>query len=238
MLPCISDFALEIVVLNDDIARRGVLSAALRAAGHHVTVLDLVEEIHEMSSDWRFDIAVIDAHLTGESGLSLAARLRVICPSLGLVMLTRRHQLLERIQAYLNGVDVCLGTPVDPGELLMVIESLARRLNQTERGESTAEFVLDVEFETLANSSESLLVALTNGEMHIFQNLALAPMQRLESWQLIEIMRNQFSDRGKKNLEVAISRIRAKLRFQGFLRPVILTERGFGYRLCVPLRLA
>lgn len=238
LLPCVSNFTLKILVLDDDVAHRDGLSEALRAAGHHVTVLDFVEETHEMSSDWRFDIAVIDVGFTGESGLILAARLRVICPELGLVMLTWRHQLRERCQAYISGVDVCLNKPVDPGELLRVIESLARRLNKAEREEVAAGLVLDIEFETLANASQSLLVALTNGEVHIFQNLALAPNQRLANWQLIEGMDHEFSNRGKENLEVAISRIRAKLRLHGFLLPVILTERGFGYRLCVSLQLA
>lgn len=235
--PRVSAFILDIVILDDNIARRDGLSNAITAAGCHVKTPDFVEEIYEMSSSWRFDIAVIDVDLSGEKGLALAARLRTICPDLGLVMLTSPDQLIERCQAYASGVDICLDQSVDVGKLLSVINSLARRLKQAQPREVTSGLVLDTALETLANTGQSLEVALTTGEMHIVQNLALAPEQRLANWQLIEIMHHQFDIRGKKNLEVAISRIRAKLRLQGLLLPIILTERGFGYRLCVSLTL-
>ena len=66
-------------------------------------------------------LLLLDLGLPGEDGLSIAARMRQQHPQLGIVMLTARTQLHERLLGHDQGADHYLCKPVELAELLAVI---------------------------------------------------------------------------------------------------------------------
>lgn len=75
----------------------------------------------------RCDIAVIDIGLPGEDGFSIAAHLRSIS-TMGIVMLTARSALDDRLQGLQQGADAYLVKPVEMRELAATLKGLMRRL--------------------------------------------------------------------------------------------------------------
>jgi len=73
-------------------------------------------------------IVILDVGLPGEDGFSIAQRLRRDRPRLGIVMLTARHGLEDRIRGLDGGADLYFAKPVDLRELSAAIFSLQRRL--------------------------------------------------------------------------------------------------------------
>jgi DNA-binding response OmpR family regulator len=73
-------------------------------------------------------IVLLDLNLGAEDGLAIARDLRESQPFLGIIMMTTRGMVEQRIEGLVVGADVYLVKPVDMRELVEVIRNLHRRL--------------------------------------------------------------------------------------------------------------
>jgi DNA-binding response OmpR family regulator len=222
---------LRLLIVEDHDALREALSEVLRAAGHHVTVAESAEAVAELPTLQPYDIAVLDLNLPGEDGLSLAARLRQVQAGIGIVMLTVRDALPEKLSGYAHGADLYLAKPVAPEELLSALQALARRLrpDATPGNLPAGAYRLDLRAALLHGPQGPL--SLREPEAAVLHALALAPEGRLENWQLLQALDKALDDKGKAQLEVLISRLRARLEAHGLPPRSIRAERGRGYCL-------
>lgn len=228
---------LNILVVEDHDALRAVTVEVLRTQGHAVMEAASAEALDELSPDRRFDVAVLDLNLPGEDGFSLAARLRKACPGIGIVMVTVRHALDDKLTAYQQGADVYLTKPTDPTELCAVVQALQRRMvRDNAAAETGGGLCLDVGKARIFSSDTS--VSLRMPEARVLQALVLAKQRSLEHWQLLQILAKPVDEQGKAQLEVLVSRLRTKMHQLGAQAPAIRAERGRGYRLCVEVRLS
>lgn len=120
---------LEIVVVEDNVALLAVTANALRFAGHNVREVGSAEEFLSVIAPSSVDVAIIDLNLTGRDGIWLAQRLREMAPQVGIVMVTARVSLQDRMTGYGIGADIYLPKPVETGELVAAVQSLGRRLS-------------------------------------------------------------------------------------------------------------
>ena len=120
--------ALEIVVVEDNVALLAVTVNALRLAGHSVRGVCSAEECMTGTELQSVEVAVIDLNLAGRDGIWLAQQLRAACPRVGIVMVTARVSLQDRMAGYGIGADLYLPKPVETGELVAAVQSLGRRL--------------------------------------------------------------------------------------------------------------
>ncbi|NEX22788.1 response regulator transcription factor [Thiorhodococcus mannitoliphagus] len=224
---------LKVLVVEDHDALREVTVETLEARGFRAIGVDCAEAVCELADQHDFDVAVLDLNLPGEDGLSLARRLRAVRPDLGIVMVTARDQLSDKITGYQHGADLYLIKPVDAEELGLAIQALARRLRPEPPQDQSG--CLDRHSRNLIFPGGEL--TLTPDETTLLTALALAQDQSMASWQLLELLDRELNEHGKKQLEVLFSRLRGKLKAHGIERPIIRAERGRGYRLCLPLRL-
>jgi DNA-binding response OmpR family regulator len=84
------------------------------------------------------DVMLIDVHMPGESGLSLARWLREAHPRVGLVMLTAASDTVDRIVGLELGADDYVTKPFEMRELLARVRSLLRRLSTTREADAQA----------------------------------------------------------------------------------------------------
>jgi len=197
--------------------------------------VDCAEAICELPSQLVFDVAVLDLNLPGEDGLALAKRLRVVQPTLGIIMMTARREREDRLQGYQHGADVYLSKPVDADELALAVQALARRINLAPKATAPDYWL---ERETLSLIFSEQRISLTPDEASILQALAVASDHTMASWQLLDALGRGVNESTKNQLQVIISRLRQKLKSHGLEIPVIRADRGKGYRLCLPLRLS
>tara|TARA_R100001377_G_C3194365_1_gene111962 strand:+ start:1549 stop:2154 length:606 start_codon:yes stop_codon:yes gene_type:complete len=122
-------YTYDILLVEDNLALNSVLTEILTNAGHNVLSFDNAESIPE---NIKYDIAVIDLNLPGEDGLSLSQRLKIKDVSVGIILMTIRSELSDRLKGYNIGADVYLSKPTDPNELMAVINSLGRRISKNE----------------------------------------------------------------------------------------------------------
>ena len=119
---------LHILVIEDNDSLRMATVAMLTRAGHRVSGLVSAEEVNDTLLQDKPDIFLIDLNLPGEDGISLSKRIKASMPLAGIIMVTARNRLDERLAGYENGADIYLTKPVAPEELLATVSSLGRRM--------------------------------------------------------------------------------------------------------------
>jgi DNA-binding response OmpR family regulator len=226
--------ALNIMVVEDHDALRCVTVEALARRGHKVRGVDCAEALPDEPGLFPIDLFVIDLNLPGEDGLSLARRLRAAQPDIGIIMVTARNQMNDRLAGYDGGADIYLTKPTSSEELIAAIRALTRRI-QPERP-AGASFTLNLA--GLSLQGPKARVSLSSHESAILAAFVRAKDHQLETWQLIELTEKLINEASKKALEVQIVRLRKKLQLAGADELTIKAIRGQGYRLCIRLALS
>lgn len=225
---------LNIVVVEDHDALRDVTVEALTQRGHNVRGVDCAEALPEQPGTAPIDLMVIDLNLPGEDGISLAARIRAAQPNIGIIMVTARSQVRDKMMGYENGADIYLTKPTSTDELIAAVRALTRRIKPVEPQD--CDFILRMGALTLQGPNGK--ASLSTHETATLAAFVRAKDQQLETWQLIELADKQVNDASKKALEVQIVRLRKKLLQCGAQEPTFKAIRGQGYHLCIKVALS
>jgi DNA-binding response OmpR family regulator len=231
---------LTIVVVEDHDDLRSLTVQALTESGHLAKGLASAEELHDLHHHGSIDIFLLDLNLPGEDGLSLAKRLRKAFPLVGIIMATARSDLKDRVAGYAHGADIYLGKPFEVEELLAAVSALGRR-RSAERlvaaGQFSGHYLLNEKSLSIECPKTGLRAALSASEAQLLANLARAPAQRLDVWQLVESLGLVVDSHAKGNLEVRLARLRKKLISQiDAPQNCLESVRPGGYQLCIALQ--
>ena len=222
---------LNIVVVEDHDALREVTVAALIGKGHHAIGIESAEALPEQKAISHIDILLIDINLPGENGFSLTRRIRGSYPDIGIIIVSANNLAEQKQQGYDHGADIYLTKPASLDEIHSAIQALSRRLKP--RPASAQQIVLHLQAMTLKRQEAS--VALNQHETALLQALLRAPSQRLETWQLLDIVSDSQQEYSKAALEVLIVRLRKKIASLGVAENPIRSLRNHGYQLCEPI---
>ncbi len=220
--------SLHIVVVEDNDGLREATVDFLTSHGHLVSGMVCAEDLDDTPTRDLPDLYLIDVNLPGENGFALAARIRRSQPRAGIVLMTARNQLQDRLEGYGRGADNYLIKPVEQAELLACINSLAPRL-KFPAGPQAMEFGLDSQ--TLQLSGPQGTSALTHAEAVMLTAFARAAGRKLERWQAMQLVDTQDKGLLPANMEMRISSLRKKLKVCGAPDDAIRTIRGVGYQL-------
>lgn len=221
-----------IMVIEDYEVLRDTICRVLRKDGHEVVDVAMAEDVDDTPVGFVPDLYIVDLNLPGEDGMSLVARIRRSEPSVGIVIVSARSAVTDRIDGYSSGANIYLTKPVALDELRAVIAGFVQRLVEVEKGKDSP-FVLHPLRMQL--NGPAYPVRVTQAEQVLLAAFARAAQQSLEHWQVAAHL-GQGEELSKENLEVKLGRLRKKLIACGAPPPAIQSIRGVGYRLCVPVR--
>lgn len=226
---------LSVAIVEDDALLRQEIEIHLRAHGMVVHAANSAAGLDDLTAREAIDVFLIDLNLPGESGLSLCKRLRESLPLAGIVICTGRTALVDRIAGYRQGgADFYLTKPVSPDELVLVIESLGRRLKKSS---STDSWSLSLRDRTLQGPLPEQKLQITSREKTLLVALMQAKDNTLDSGVLCDLFGNENSDHSisKHSLEELVARLRKKFKsVQGDgSEPAIKSVWGVGYQLCI-----
>jgi DNA-binding response OmpR family regulator len=219
--------SLNLVVIEDSDDLRMLLKNALRTEGHHVVALSCAEELEDHSGIDQIDAFLIDINLPGEDGFSLAKRIRHVHTLAGIIMLTARSTLDDKLNGYDCGADIYLTKPVSLPELFAALRSFARRRRATLKQASPDSLVLN---KSELHGCEGV-VKLTPQETVVLTCMARAPACKLETWQFAELLHMELDEAFKASLAVRMVRLRKKMVDAGAKGTVIESLRNVGYQI-------
>lgn len=229
---------LNIVLVEDHDTLRQLVQQALEEAGHQVVALTCAEELEDEAGGQPADVFLIDLNLPGEDGLSLTERLRAAYPLAGLIVVTARSSLQDKLGGYARGADLYLSKPVEVPELCAAVAALGRRRQRVDSlmtQQHTSLFILNQQQMAIGKTGQNT-VQLTASETSMLVNFSRAPGQRVAYWQIAENLGLDLQTYAKASLEVRIVRLRKKLVEAGAEPNALEAVRNFGYQLCIPLQ--
>jgi DNA-binding response OmpR family regulator len=231
---------LVVALVEDDRLLREATADHLTAHDFVVHAVNSVSAFDDLAARVAIDLFVLDWNLPGESGLSLSRRLRASVPDAGIVLMTARTALHDRVTGYRQGgADVYLSKPVSPAELVAVLLNLGRRVRPTISAPSWKMIRRD---RTLTGPQPKQKIRLTSKETTLLVALIQAHDHKMESGALCDLFSSDESDAlmSKHALEELIARLRRKIKAiqDEDSEAAIKSIWGFGYQLCLPIDLA
>jgi two-component system, OmpR family, response regulator len=218
----------RILVVEDDLAVRETVVAALQREGFEVRAEHDGLRLDAVAREFRPDLAVLDVRLpAGPSGLSMARMLRSTS-DVPILFLTAADQEEDRIAGFEAGADDYVGKPFSVSELLARVRALLRRSGRL-RSETlqVGDLVIDEGSRTATRGGRDL--ELTRIEFDLLTTLARQPGRVHSKGQLLTTVWGM--DVYDPNLvEVHVSSLRRKLEAEEGAR-LIHTVRGVGYAL-------
>jgi len=178
------------------------------------------------------DVVVLDWMLPGESGLSLARRLRgdARTRDLPILMLTARAMENDKISGLEAGADDYLTKPFSPRELNARIKAVLRRRAPQLSGDAVEIEGLRLDPATHRVSAGSERIALSPAEFKLLHFLLTHPGRVYSRAQLLDHVWGDHVYIEERTVDVHIRRLRKALEPTGHDR-LIDTVRGAGYGL-------
>ncbi len=127
-----------ILIVDDEPDVREVLEEYLGTQGYSTLSAADAAAARILCAKHAVDLALLDIHMPGEDGLSLARYLREHY-RMAIVILTSAGTVVDRIVGLEMGADDYVPKPFDPRELLARIKSVLRRTSYTAVAELGAE---------------------------------------------------------------------------------------------------
>lgn len=227
---------MRILIVEDSAILRESLAKGLREVGHAVDTAECGDKGIRRAMESEYDAVVLDWMLPGQDGLAVLAALGQRSHRPGVVMLTARDAVADRVRGLDAGADDYLVKPFAFEELLARVHAVARRAH------GTASSVLRVgplEIDLVARVASAIVgeakvdLGLTAREFAVLETLALRKGRLVSRVQLEDHVYDGRSRVFSNAIDSAISSIRAKMQ-AAHLPGLIETRRGLGYMLTEP----
>jgi two-component system OmpR family response regulator len=221
--------SVRILVVEDEPKMAALLRRGLREEGLVADVAITGHDALQRAADTPYDVIVLDVMLPDVDGFEVCRRLRRDEVWSGVLMLTARDAVCDRVVGLDAGADDYLVKPFSFDELLARLRALVRR--------GTAERPALVEVGDLRLDPASRRVwrggseiVVTTKEFTLLHLFARNPEQVLTREQLLDHAWDFAYEQRSNVVEVYVRRLRERID-RPFGRHSIETVRGLGYRL-------
>ena len=223
-----------ILIVDDEPDVRDVLLEYFVSHGYAVMGAESASVAKTIAAEHSIDLALVDIHMPGEDGLSLARHLRERYAKIAIVMLTSAAMVVDRIVGLEMGADDYVPKPFDPRELLARVKSVLRRTSSAGRAELGAaklrigRCVLDLAAHRLTNE-EGEEVAMSPLEFDLLKALAEHPNRALSRERILNLNQKRDWDPFDRSVDLRIMRLRKKIEPDPDHPRFIRTIRNEGY---------
>ncbi len=222
----------RILLIEDEPGVVVTVSDLLGAEGYLVEfAMDGPSGLARASTD-QFELIVLSDVLPGKSGFDVCRELRQSGFDGGILMLTGKSEVADRVIALKLGVDDYMTKPFEPTELAARVEALLRRVGRQRRIHVTAYRFGDVEvdFERAEAYKRGQRINITAKELELLRYL-VDNRDRVVTRE--EILRNVWqytADISSRTVDVHVAWLRQKLERNTHQPQFIQTVRTKGYR--------
>jgi two-component system OmpR family response regulator len=182
-----------------------------------------------MGREFRPDAVVLDMMLPDFDGLEVMRRLREDNPQVGVLFLTARDSVEDRIAGITAGGDDYVTKPFSLEEVLARLRGMLRRAGMSRHNGDTQLAVADLTMDEEAREVRraGVLVELTATEFELLRFLMRNPRRVLSKAQILDRVWNYDFGGQAHVVELYISYLRKKI--DAGREPLIHTVRGVGY---------
>ena len=218
---------MRILVTEDERELADALARGLCKQGYAVDTAYDGQEALRLAEVNSYDVVVLDLNLPEVDGMEVCRRLRATGSSAGILMVTARSGLDDRVNGLDQGADDYMVKPFHFPEFLARIRAILRREGERRRPVlRTGDLVLDPN--TLRALVRDDQVLLTAKEFGILEYLMRNVGRVVSQEELLEHVWNEDTNLFTHSIKVHINNLRKKLSAAGGER-LISTVKGKGY---------
>ena len=236
-----------VLVVDDEPELRSLLAEYFTRHGLAVCTAENAAAARLLIAETVPALALLDVHMPGENGLSLARWLRDHHPRMGLVMLTAAADSVDRIVGLELGADDYVPKPFEMRELLARVRAVLRRADVTaaaaalmDTAQAPLEAIpagrrvrfgdcaLDLDQRRLLDA-EGHEIEISAAEFDLLVLFARHPNRPLNRDQIMEQAHNRGWDVFDRSIDLRIMRVRRKIERNPDKPELIKTVRGVGY---------
>ncbi len=218
----------HILIIDDDDRIRSLLAQFLNENNFIVSTSSSVEDARLKIKLFQINLMILDIMMPGEDGLSFLKSIRGTT-SMGVLVLTAKWEINDRIEGLELGADDYLTKPFNPKELLLRIQSILRRVNMPNPPQTKikiGEYIFDWQRRILTLNDAK--ISLTTSETNLLAILAIR-VGRVVSRD--EIVTHSAVSIQERNIDVQMTRLRKKIERNPNIPEYIVTVRNGGYVL-------
>jgi len=218
----------KILVIEDDSSVADFIKRGLEQNGFDVQVAETGASGLKAALETNPDLVVLDLMLPDIDGIDICRQLRDECDT-GILILTARALIGERVRGLEAGADDYLPKPFAFEELVARIRAVLRRRSPEATGIiKVADLEIDIERRQVHRGDR--LIELTAKEFELLKLLSKTPGKPVSREVIIERVWGYDFEGETDPVKVYITFLRRKLNAEG--EPdLILSVRGFGYAL-------
>jgi len=228
----------HILVVDDDSLVRQMLTRYFQHEGYRVSAAKDGAGMWARLTANDVDVVLLDVVMPGDDGLTLAREIRGRS-EVGIIMLTGRGEMLDRVVGLEVGADVYIAKPFHLREVLARVKSVLRRRRPSAEPAASslspsAETLhfdgwrLDLGRRRLA-SPQGVEVPLTTGEFDLLAALARHPGRVFGRDTLMDLTRGRTWEAFDRTIDAQIARLRKKVEDDPKNPALIKSVRGVGY---------
>lgn len=225
--------ATTILVVEDDVAIRDMLSFSLKQSGFECDSASDAEQGLEYLKNQHPDLILLDWMLPGIDGIEFIRRLRANenLADIPVIMLTAKGESEDLVKGLSVGADDYINKPFSPPELMARIKAVLRRCRGNDDEDtqtlSCGELVLDMKSHRVTVSDQRIDLGPT--EFRLLQFFMKNPERAYSRGQLLDYVWGDTVYIEERTVDVHIRRLRKALEPSGNDN-LVQTVRGVGYR--------
>lgn len=229
--------AVDVLVVEDHADLCEEIVSYLRARGMTVRAAESGRTMDEALAARQPDVILLDLGLPEEDGVLIARRLAAAGGKAGIIVITARHRVEDRILGLNAGADIYLTKPLDMRELEAAIGSVMRR---RERGleqahdsppAATCAWRLEAARWRLAAPGGGV-VSLSETEVRLLSPFFETPEAIIDRQTLAERL-----DVDARGIDLLVHRLRRKVELDAGEALPLRTIRSRGYAFVAPVQL-
>jgi two-component system OmpR family response regulator len=219
---------MRVLVVDDEVEMAALLARGLVGEGYEVDVAADGIQAMTLAGEQRYDLAVLDVTMPGMSGFELCRRLRDQVRGIGILLLTARDAVDDRVRGLDAGADDYLTKPFAFAELAARLRALRRREAAPTSSLEIGGMTIDLETQRISAGGNGTRLSRT--EFDLLRLLASRPDEVVPRPEILDTVWGSASYIDPNIVDQYVSYLRKKLDVIG-ADVRIVTARGVGFRL-------
>ncbi|RIK93538.1 MAG: DNA-binding response regulator [Proteobacteria bacterium] len=225
-----------VLVVDDNAEVQQMLRDYLAEHGFHVCSANSLLSAKASIEERRPSIIILDSMLHGEHGIEFLKYVRQSHPDIGLLVVSERADVVDRIIGLEVGADDYIAKPFHLREVLARVKSVLRRSGAAVMPDSLIrsdvfcfeDWRIDTDrHKVISGHGEE--ISLTSGEYKLLEVFVRHPHRVLSRDHLLEMMTSRRWEPFDRSVDTRVRRLRAKIEEDPAQPRFILTIRGEGY---------
>lgn len=207
--------------------------------GNTLVYADSVESLRDKKLILVWDVIYIDVGIYHDECIDIINIFKLSFPHVKVIFLGDSITLQERIDYLQLGADLILSNHIVQEEFGLITGYMYTNAKMNPKPILTLDdnVMFDIVTSELHLTGTDIYIELNLQEASIIKLFILDAKQQLETGQLLNAIGSLDNPRGRKNLEVFISRLRKKLVPLSINLSPINAVRKYGYHLTLPIRI-